>query len=558
MRLRALLVLAALSCTLPAERAPDATDADLARATRDSAPDIAPISPDARAWVLFTEGGDTIAHEVAREGRDWLEVTLTLDRRAESQRIVIASQGGADVRWDVLREWAPAVARPAERWRLLPFGDSLTVVRGALIGVPVDVGTVPLPRDAAPWHDASVALLERVVRQGLVLAGAAERSVVSLTTPERVRRVRVTRIGLDSVRVAHPDGDWLLRVDGSGRVQGGASPSRRLLLRRVAVPDDSARAHSQADTHGDAQNGVMHQSVLLHAPDGVRLAGTFTRPTTGDPVPVVVFVSGSGPQDRDLGVPGFDGYRPFAELAESLALRGIASLRVDDRGTGASGGSAYSATFADEARDVRALLAWLRARAELRPSAIALVGHSDGGHVVLEVAASDTARRGGPIRAVLLLGTPAESGRALARAQRLAWLDERSRDGVPPSEATRATLDALDAETERLAARDPWLRDWLAHEPSRALGGVRAPVLVAHGAHDGQVPVAQAVQLAALLRARGAGDVSVQRLPGVNHLLLADSSGDPRGYRRLPSRALPADVRDTLVAWLSARLRERP
>jgi dipeptidyl aminopeptidase/acylaminoacyl peptidase len=86
---------------------------------------------------------------------------------------------------------------------------------------------------------------------------------------------------------------------------------------------------------------------------------------------------------------------------------------------------------------------------------------------------------------------------------------------------------------------------------------VRAPVLVAHGAHDGQVPVAQAAQLAALLRARGADDVSVQRLAGVNHLLLADSSGDPRGYRRLPSRALPADVRDTLVAWLSARLHER-
>jgi alpha-beta hydrolase superfamily lysophospholipase len=536
----AVLVLTALSCTLPAERAPGQSDT-VASAR-------GPVSTDARAWVLLTDGGDTIAHEIAREGDGWLEVALRLDRRAESQRIVLASRADAAARWDVLRTWQPAGARPDERSRLLPFGDSLAVVQGALIGVPVNVRTLPVPPGVAPWHDASAALLERVVRDGLARAGDADRPVVSLTVPDRVRRVRVTRIGTDSVRVAHPDGDWLLHLDASGRVLGGVSPARRLVLHHVAAPAYEP-APGRADTVRSA-SGVVHEHMVLHAPDGVRLAGTFTRPASALRAPVVLFVSGSGPQDRDLGVPGFDGYAPFAELAASLAARGIASLRVDDRGTGASGGSAFSATFADAARDVRAQLAWLRGRADVRPTDIAVVGHSDGGHIALDVAASDTA-----LRAVLLLGTPAQSGRALARAQRRLWV---ASSATSESDAEREGERDAEREAERLAervaARDPWLRDWLSHDPARVLGRVSAPVLVAHGAHDGQVPEAQADSLAALLRARGARAVVVQRLSGVNHLLLADTSGDPRGYRSLPSRALPAAVRDTLVGWLSEHL----
>jgi hypothetical protein len=69
--------------------------------------------------------------------------------------------------------------------------------------------------------------------------------------------------------------------------------------------------------------------------------------------------------------------------------------------------------------------------------------------------------------------------------------------------------------------------------------------------------VAQAEELAALLRARGNGRVTVQRAPAVNHLLVADSVGDPEGYGRLGSHALSASVREAVVQFLAGS-RRRP
>lgn len=61
----------------------------------------------------------------------------------------------------------------------------------------------------------------------------------------------------------------------------------------------------------------------------IELPGTFTLPARcKDKVPAVVFVAGSGPNDRDetLGP-----NKPFRDLAWLLAKEGIASLRYDKR-----------------------------------------------------------------------------------------------------------------------------------------------------------------------------------------------------------------------------------
>ena len=65
-----------------------------------------------------------------------------------------------------------------------------------------------------------------------------------------------------------------------------------------------------------------------------------------------------------------EGFRPFRQIADSLARRGIAVLRMDDRGTGASGGTFKGSTSADFAEDVRAGLAYLRTRPRSGPTAL--------------------------------------------------------------------------------------------------------------------------------------------------------------------------------------------
>ena len=67
----------------------------------------------------------------------------------------------------------------------------------------------------------------------------------------------------------------------------------------------------------------------------IELAGTLTRPKNGGPFPAVLLISGSGAQDRDEALMG---HKPFLVLADHLTRKGIAVLRVDDRGAGKSTG----------------------------------------------------------------------------------------------------------------------------------------------------------------------------------------------------------------------------
>ena len=71
----------------------------------------------------------------------------------------------------------------------------------------------------------------------------------------------------------------------------------------------------------------------MPTPAGHTLAGTLTVPEdAAGPVPAVVLITGSGLQDRDASLPPVPGYRFFRQVADTLSRRGIAVLRLDDRG----------------------------------------------------------------------------------------------------------------------------------------------------------------------------------------------------------------------------------
>ena len=100
-----------------------------------------------------------------------------------------------------------------------------------------------------------------------------------------------------------------------------------------------------------------------------------TIPNGKGPFPAALLITGSGPEDRDETV---FGHKPFLVLADSLARRGVAVLRVDDRGVGDSTGS-DAATIGDLAGDAHAAVAFLRTRQEIAAGKIGLIGHSEGG-----------------------------------------------------------------------------------------------------------------------------------------------------------------------------------
>src|SRR5262249_56590892 len=118
--------------------------------------------------------------------------------------------------------------------------------------------------------------------------------------------------------------------------------------------------------------------VAIDSSGGTRLAGTLTLPAGATRPPVVVLVTGSGPQDRDECVFGI---RPFRQLADHLARHGIASLRYDDRGTASSTGTFRCPTPDDFADDARAAVDYLTTRRDVDPRAIGILGHTEGGAI---------------------------------------------------------------------------------------------------------------------------------------------------------------------------------
>lgn len=288
-----------------------------------------------------------------------------------------------------------------------------------------------------------------------------------------------------------------------------------------------------------------HIEVAFPGPAG-RLAGTLTLPSeaVAPPYPVVVTVTGSGAHHRDGNRTSDDSYRPFRQIASVLAEKGIATLRMDDRGVGGSGGSAATASGDDVAADVGAAVAWLRLREEAAPDRIALLGHSFGGLVAPLVAARDP-----EIAAVALMAAPAASFREVMRYQ-LAYLVDSDTTIVP-----EAKSDELDARVRRQArnverSAEEWRRWAQDRDPLPTLRLVRCPVLVLQGSTDRAVPPGDAAVLARALRDAGNRNVLVRMFEGLNHHFQVDAVGARAGYDDLPTQDLAPSFLDVLSRWL--------
>ena len=118
----------------------------------------------------------------------------------------------------------------------------------------------------------------------------------------------------------------------------------------------------------------------------ISLAATLTLPKAEGVHPVVILISGSGPQDRNEELMG---HKPFLVLADHLTRKGIGVLRYDDRGTAKSTGDFSAATTADLATDAASAIAYLKTRKDVDPTKIGLMGHSEGGVIAPMVAANN-------------------------------------------------------------------------------------------------------------------------------------------------------------------------
>jgi uncharacterized protein len=134
---------------------------------------------------------------------------------------------------------------------------------------------------------------------------------------------------------------------------------------------------------------IEEEVTYENKPGGSKLAGTLTLPRGNGPFPAVLLITGSGLQDRDEALMG---HRPFLVLADHLTRKGIAVLRVDDRGMGGSTGEVKNATTEDFAGDVLAGVEFLKTRGkQIDVHKIGLIGHSESGVIAPMVASRSRA-----------------------------------------------------------------------------------------------------------------------------------------------------------------------
>ena len=311
----------------------------------------------------------------------------------------------------------------------------------------------------------------------------------------------------------------------------------------------------------------------------ISLAGTLTLPKKEGDFPVVILISGSGPQNRDEEMLG---HKPFLVLSDYLTKNGIAVLRYDDRGVGQSKGDFKTATSADFATDVESAIAYLKTRKEINKKKIGLVGHSEGGMIAPMVAAKSK----DVSYIVLLAGTGIQGDRLLLLQQELiAKANGASEAEVKRSVQANAKLFEmvvqsndneklklnLTSQLNELIKNEeipngmsneqyiafqvnqitaPWMEYFMKYNPVSTLEKVKCPVLAVNGEKDLQVPPKENLTAIKNALAKGGNkNVTTIEFPNLNHLFQECETGSPNEYATIEQTFSPVALAE-ITKWI--------
>ena len=254
------------------------------------------------------------------------------------------------------------------------------------------------------------------------------------------------------------------------------------------------------------------------------LKGTLLAPASKS-VPVVLIIPGSGPTDRDGNSPAGVKAAAYRLLAEGLALRSVATLRIDKRGMFASTAATpdpNAVTIAGYVEDVRSWVAVLRQ--QTGAPCVWLLGHSEGGLVAMAAAKGQedvcglilVATAGRPMGEVLRDQLKANPANGPILGQALPAIDALERGHKVDTGNMHPALQGLFNP-----AVQGFLISAFSYDPRRVLAGYSKPILVLQGQRDIQVGEADA---RLLKQANPRAELVL--LPNVNHVLKSVTSAE--------------------------------
>ena len=340
-----------------------------------------------------------------------------------------------------------------------------------------------------------------------------------------------------------------------------------LLLGLLLSPMKAAAEDAFTVNHGTAQGvGGTPLALSLVLPAGRN------QPAAG--WPALLLLQGSGPTDRDGNQPPHLRTDLLRQIAEYLAMQGIATLRYDKRGMHANNAAlptdpaAFSAFFRWEnfVGDAASAFRFLTEHPGIDGKRSGILGHSEGG--VIALAASGLLRATGIGPAVLVLA--ATPGRPLE-----AVVTEQLERALAEQKATPAQARAVMAANKRVSAAilaegkvpadtprslaplypsyaGPFLQALLPLDPTKLARDYPGPILLLQGEADSQVSAArdlESLDKALGMRAKPEHHAAL-RFAGLSHNFKRPANSEDPGF----AGPLPPEMLSGLSDWLQVRL----
>ncbi len=273
--------------------------------------------------------------------------------------------------------------------------------------------------------------------------------------------------------------------------------------------------------------------------------GTLIRPDSGDQVPLVIIIQGSGPTDRD-GNQSVMNNNSLKYLAEAMKNNGIASFRYDKRIVALIKNNTFkedSLSFDDFVNDASDVLAYFKNTNNY--SSYFIAGHSQGsliGMLIAQEGAAGFISIAGAGQAIdkVIVNQIEQQAPALVENTQEAFKDLRENGVANNYNPALATIFRPSVQ--------PFIRSWMQYNPQEELAKLNAPVLIINGDKDLQVNTDEAQLLK-----QAKPDAQLAIISNMNHVLKqieGDNMENSKSYNE-PNLPIHPDLVTVIVQFIN-------
>jgi len=293
------------------------------------------------------------------------------------------------------------------------------------------------------------------------------------------------------------------------------------------------------------------------------LFGTLTLPQSVKEPPMVLFIHGSGPLDRNENAK-MAKLNIFNTLAKTLANNGIGSLRYDKRGCGKSEGNYFTTGHFQLVDDAEAAFEFLKTQDHIKPGPLYIAGHSEG-----TIIAPQIANRRAGVDGIILIAPFLQKLDAILISQAKHVANDiktmpgiggfltrtvvglmggvKNKQAKTLAKLKNSTSDVIRIGFQRMNAK--WFRELLSIDPAHILVKVTVPTLIIAGEKDMQCDPEDAPKIARLIGEKAQYHV----VNNLTHLLrLETGPASIINYKKLLKKPIDPIVGELMVAWLKS------